>query len=143
MLRLAHGIYDQLVTEAFRRVCDDSGLDIECSALDPDVADEALARHVFQLLRAILADQTGRGEAKLTKQLGLVNQIIGVFAQSSPSTNDDGRVTPERLLQVLDTSQRAHGEQAASCNLSRNTTSSSSAACDQRLGADRGLAAVL
>lgn len=109
MPRLAHGIYDQLVTEALRRVCDDPGLDIERSPLDPDVADEALARHVFQLLRAVLADQTGRGEEKLSKQLTLVNQIIGLLAQTSASTNDDDRVTPERLLQVLDAQRRSLG----------------------------------
>ena len=73
MPRLVHGIYDQLVTEALRRVCDEPGLDIERSALDPHVADEALARHVFQFLRAVLAAYAAVTEERGWRHVGVVS----------------------------------------------------------------------
>lgn len=111
MPTLPPGLYDQLVTIALQGALSDPGTLSEIKRLDPEVADEALARHVFHLVRAVLSGQKGRGEEKLATQLALVNRVVELLAEESEVAGADDAVTPERLLQVSETSRRSFGNE--------------------------------
>ena len=107
---LPSGIYDELVTRGLERLLDDDALVVTRDALDPDVASEALARHIFWAARALLSSIKGDAKHKVQTQLALTNRVLDELARRASSDAEPGadalagpddHVTPERLLQVL------------------------------------------
>ena len=109
MPKLAPGLYDRLVTEELAEWLADPALISEISDLDPDVADEALARHVFDLMRTVLAGQTGAGADKLRKQVEVANGVLAYLRGVGKSVDNGDDVQARRLLQVAESARRSLG----------------------------------
>ncbi|MFW5739456.1 MAG: DEAD/DEAH box helicase family protein, partial [Myxococcota bacterium] len=100
-LDLPSGLYDQLVTLALQRQLEAPQLERRCVPLSPDTASEALARHVFRFVAALLSSVPGKDPDKVAKQIELTNQLLGWVATVDGRVDPDDQVTAQRLLQVL------------------------------------------
>jgi superfamily II DNA or RNA helicase/HKD family nuclease len=109
---LPSGLYDALVTRGLERLlegAEGAGLDVVRASLDPDLASEALARHLFVVARALLSSIKGDAAQRLDKQVELTNRLLSELAQRAGAAahggdalvDPDDQVTAERLLQVL------------------------------------------
>jgi len=96
---LPSGLYDQVVTLALRRRLEAPELEGRCVPLSPDTASEALSRHVFRFVAALLSSI--KDPEKVTKQIELTNHLLDWLASVDGTVDANDRVTAARLLQVL------------------------------------------
>ncbi len=111
MPKLTPGLYDKLVTEAFERALGDPQCTAELADLDPDVADEAIARHLFELARGVLSAQTGSAAEKVKKQVSIANRVVELLRSEGAGVLDGDDVRPRRVLQIVDTARRSLGSE--------------------------------
>ena len=99
-MKLAPGLYEQLVTAELETLINDPAWVAQVQALGPDAAPDLLARHVFEATRRALGGMGG--ERQLQQQLGLVNRLLALLSELAPAEVAAGdTVTPQLLLSFL------------------------------------------
>ena len=108
-MKLAPGLYEQLVTEALASQLNDPARIAQLEALSGDAAPDLLARHLYEAVHRVLSEVTGDG--KLESQLALANQLLDFLAERRPEAVGPGdRVTPQLLLSLIEREHVGLGE---------------------------------
>lgn len=108
-MKLAPGLYDQLVTEELGRVLDDPALVTHVDGLGAEAAGEVLARHLFEAARRALGGIGG--DQRLQRQVRLANRLLELLVELAPEEVLAGDVaTPQVLLSLLRREQVGLGE---------------------------------
>lgn len=107
-MKLAPGLYEQLVTTELRALLDDPAWQADLQALGEDAAPDLLARHVYEAVRRALGGIGGEG--RLDRQIEVVNGVLALLVTRTKGEVEAGdTVTPQVLRSALRREQAGLG----------------------------------
>lgn len=99
-MKLAAGLYEQLITREVQAQIDASSWIADTCALDEDAAEDLLTQHLAEAIRRAMREI--RGENPLQQQVSLANQVLTLLRAAAPEEVVEGdAVTPALLLSLL------------------------------------------